>query len=134
MKKILIVEDDKMIADNLRQIVELLGYRALPEARSYDEALQLFDRHSPDLVTLDVQLKGEKTGIDMAHYIRTHGTVPFLFLTAQTGEGLMEKAVETNPSAYLTKPFTIAELKAVLDKVFESELNQRTVGPKLYDC
>lgn len=134
MKNILIVEDDAMIADNLRQIVELLGYRALPTARSYDQALQLFELYSPELVTLDIELKGEKTGIDIAHYIRTNGTVPFLFLTAQTGEFLMERAAKTNPCAYLTKPFTIAEIKMVLNRVFECESGQNTIAAKLYDC
>lgn len=134
MKKILIVEDDVMIADNLKQIVQLLGYQALPEARNYDEALQLFNLHNPDLVTLDIELKCEKTGIDVADYILTHGTVPFLFLTGQSSDHVMARAMETKPHAYLTKPFTIAEIKMVLEKAFEKATDQSTVETKLYDC
>lgn len=133
MKKILIVEDDAMIADNLKQIVQLLGYQALPEARSYDEALQLYNLHNPDLVTLDIELKCEKTGIDVAHYIREKGDTPFFFITAQTGEDFMKKAAETNPHAYLTKPFTIAEIKKVLEQAFENAPDQSTIETKLYD-
>ncbi|GAB5526710.1 MAG: hypothetical protein Roseis2KO_45820 [Roseivirga sp.] len=132
MKRILIVEDDAMIADNLSQIVEMLGYVALPTAHSYMSAVQLFDKYGPDLVTLDIELRLDQTGIDVAQYIREKGDTPFIFLTAQTGEGFKEQAAKTHPRAYLTKPFTIAEIKETLDGVFASDLKQSMYETNAY--
>ncbi len=133
MKKILIVEDDAMIADNLSQIMTLLGYKALPVASSYHEAIQLIDKYSPDLVTLDIDLKRGKSGIDVAHYLQSKGDTPFVFITAQTGEGLMKEAAETRPCAYLPKPFTIDQIRTVLGGVLKELPDERIIQSKLYD-
>lgn len=130
MKKILIVEDDKAIADNLCQIIELLGYEALPPAYTYDEAILHFNQFSPDLITLDIDLKSDKTGIDVARYIQGRCDSPFLFITAQTDECTMIMAADTKPCAHVPKPFAIADIKSAFCTAFKKELKENTIKPK----
>lgn len=120
MKRVLIVEDDMAIADNLSQIVELLGYEALSVAQNYEQAIAKLDESVPDLVTLDIDLKSEKTGIDVAHYIRSKGNTSFIFVTGQSDRATVESALATGATAYLQKPFSISEIKTALATVFDS--------------
>ncbi len=112
---ILIVEDERLVAKDLAARLKHAGYAIAGIADSYDTAITLFREHSPDLVLLDINIKGEKNGIDIATEINNIIATPFIFVTAQTDPETLEKAKNTFPSAYLVKPFTTNYLLISID-------------------
>ena len=103
--KILVVEDEIIIADNICDILEDLGYEVLEPAISYTEALETLAEEKPDLALLDIQLAGRRDGIDLAWKIRDEYNIPFIFLTSNADTITVERAKKVNPPAYLLKPF-----------------------------
>ncbi len=103
--KILVVEDELIIADNICDILEELGYEVLEPAVSYTEALETLEREKPDLALLDIQLAGRRDGIDLAWKIRDEYKIPFIFLTSNADPATVERAKKVSPPAYLLKPF-----------------------------
>lgn len=108
--KILVLEDEMIIADNICDALEELGYEPLEPAISYTEAILRIEEQKPDLAILDIQLSGRKTGIDIAEKIRERFHFPFIFLTSNADSLTLSLAKEVLPSAYLIKPFSKQEL------------------------
>lgn len=108
--KILVVEDEMIIADNICDALEELGYQALEPAISYTEAIGRIEEEKPDIAILDIQLSGKKTGIDIAKKIRESYHFPFIFLTSNADSLTLNLAKEVMPPAYLIKPFSKEEL------------------------
>ncbi len=108
--KIVVVEDEIIIADNICDTLEDLGYEALEPAINYTEAIELIEAEKPDLAILDIQLSGRKTGIDIAEKIRKDYDFPFIFLTSNSDPLTVSQAKKVMPPAYLVKPFTKDEL------------------------
>jgi len=113
--KIGIVEDELIIADSIAKTLQVLGYSVTEPAISYAEAVEMLEEEKPDLVLLDVQLRGKKDGIDLARYINEHLSIPFIFLTANADAATVAKAKEVNPPAYLVKPFNREDLYASIE-------------------
>lgn len=114
--RILIVEDEILIADNIKRNLTKRGHEVVGIAISYDQAIQLYNQESPDIVLLDIRLNGNKTGIDIAHYIQNQETfVPFIFLTSQIDIKNINSAKETFPAGYLSKPIQKDSLFATLE-------------------
>jgi DNA-binding response OmpR family regulator len=80
--KIVVVEDEIIIADHLCETLENLGYEVFEPAISYTEGKELIDTERPDIAILDINLSGRKDGIDLAKYIRENHDIPFIFLTS----------------------------------------------------
>lgn len=108
--KVLVVEDEIIIADNICDTLERLGYEALEPAMNYTEAIELIETESPDIAILDIQLSGKKTGIDLAKKIKEDYNFPFIFLTSNADVSTVSEAKKVMPPAYLVKPFTKEEL------------------------
>ncbi|MCI2229296.1 response regulator [Polaribacter sp. MSW13] len=108
--KILVVEDEIIIADNICDALEELGYDALEPAINYTEAIGRIEEEQPDIAILDIHLSGKKTGIDIAKEIRESYNFPFIFLTSNSDEFTLNQAKEVMPPAYLVKPFSKDEL------------------------
>jgi two-component system, LytTR family, response regulator LytT len=108
--KIGIVEDEMIIADNLFHLLENIGYDVAPIASSYTEAIEMMDKEKPDLMLLDINIKGKKNGIDIAWKIREDYDIPFIFLTANADAATLDRAKLTEPPAYLVKPFNKDDL------------------------
>jgi len=108
--KVLVVEDEIIIADNICNVIEKLGYTALEPAINYTEASELIKSESPDIAILDIQLSGSKTGIDLANDIQEENKFPFIFLTSNADKDTLNEAKMVMPSAYLIKPFSKEEL------------------------
>ncbi|MCB9251644.1 MAG: response regulator [Flavobacteriales bacterium] len=113
--KIGIVEDEAIIAESLKDILENLGYKVSGIASTYYEAIEISTRDLPDLFLLDITLKGEKTGIDFADYINEKLKRPFIFLTANSDRKTVENAKQVLPSAYLVKPFSKDDLFTAIE-------------------
>lgn len=108
--KILVVEDEIIIADDICDTLEELGYEVLEPAISYTEALERLEEEQPDFALLDIQLAGRRDGIDLAWKIVDEYKIPFIFLTSNADAATLERAKKVNPSAYLLKPFNKNDL------------------------
>ncbi|MHA4806790.1 sigma 54-interacting transcriptional regulator [Flavitalea flava] len=113
-KKILIVEDEFVVANDLSLILRKAGFEVCGIADSFAEAMTLVDKYDPSLVLLDIYLKGSKTGIDLAHYL-TEKNIAFVYLSANSNQTVMEAAKATNPYGFLIKPFREKDVLVTLD-------------------
>ncbi|MEW4923216.1 response regulator [Algibacter sp. 2305UL17-15] len=108
--KILVVEDEIIIADNICDSLNDLGYEALEPAINYTEAIDVIENNYPDIAILDIQLSGKKTGIDLAKKINRDYKFPFIFLTSNSDLATINEAKKVLPNAFLVKPFSKEEL------------------------
>jgi PAS domain S-box-containing protein len=113
--KILIVEDEPVVALDLQQEVEQLGLSVVGLAESADEALVAAEENRPDLALMDVRIVGSMDGIQTARLLREAYGVPVIFLTSYSDESTIRRAARELPYGYLTKPFQPRELKAALE-------------------
>ncbi len=109
-----IVEDDWMIAKEISFMLQDLDFRISGTQDNAEEALPEIRSLMPELVLLDIELAGAKTGIDLARDLQALG-IPFLFLTAQSDVAVIEKAKKTKPFAYLVKPVNPENLLAAME-------------------
>ncbi|MCS6795028.1 MAG: LytTR family transcriptional regulator DNA-binding domain-containing protein [Raineya sp.] len=114
MKKVLIVEDEFSIALDLETYLLQWQYDVVGIANDYEEAVHILETHKPHLALVDITLKGNKTGIDFAHYAYKFAKIPVIFLSALTDEKTLDEAMQARPFAYLTKPFKEADLRNTL--------------------
>lgn len=113
-QKILIVEDEFIVANDLRLLLERAGYKVCSIADSVSEARSIIDRESPDLVLLDIQLKGMLTGIDLAKELK-ESQIAFVYLSANSNQRILEAAKATEPYGFLVKPFREKDVLITLD-------------------
>ena len=113
--KILIVEDELVIAEDLKETLEELGYTVCGIAVSSKEALALIEEKSPDLALLDIQIKGGKDGIELAAEINANYRLPFIMLTSHADLPTINRVKEVNPYGYLVKPFNEKEILAGIE-------------------
>ena len=115
-KKVVIVEDESMIAYDLELTLSKAGYIVAGTADSYSEALSMVHLENPDIVLVDIFLKGPLTGIDLGEKL-SELHVPFIYLSANFQESVLEKARSTFPYGFLVKPFREEELLAMMDVI-----------------
>lgn len=113
--RVLIVEDEFITMDMLRDYLENSGYAISGDAMRADEAIDILERFDTDIVMLDINLKGEKDGIWLAEQIRQNYQIPFIFLSAYSDSATIERASKTNPYGYLVKPFTQPDIFAAIE-------------------
>ena len=103
--QILIVEDDGIVAMDIESRLKKLGYSVSGTVIYGEKAIEKVEELSPDLVLMDIVLKGEMDGIEAAEIIRSRFDVPVIFLTAYADEERFERAKLTIPFGYILKPF-----------------------------
>ena len=113
--KILIVEDEAVVARDISHQVAELGYEPVGTTRRGEDALVLAEQQRPDLVLMDIQLAGGLDGIDAAQAIRERFSIPVVFLTAFAEEATLQRAKAAEPFGYIIKPFDDRELRAVIE-------------------
>ena len=113
--RVLIVEDEALVAEDLKMAVTDLGYEVVGRADNAEEAVKKAVTLKPDVILMDIVLKGEKNGIDASHEIKAQMNIPIIFLTEYTDIGLIDKAKSTEPYAYLVKPFQERQLLASVE-------------------
>jgi PAS domain S-box-containing protein len=109
---ILIVEDEAVVALDLKMQLEDLGYRVVGIADDAEQAMQMARQHRPSLALMDIQLKGVADGVEVAAELRRQMDMPVIFLTSFSDAQTVRRAAETAPYGYLTKPFQIKEVAA----------------------
>ncbi len=112
--RILVVEDEVIVALHLRQQLKKLGYDTPAAAASGDQALREIEAARPDLVLMDINIKGKIDGIATASRIPAELRIPVIYLTAYSEDATLERAAATNPYGYLLKPFSERELHAMI--------------------
>ncbi len=124
--KILIVEDEMLIAANISIQLESLGYEILGIIPRGQEAINVVKSDKPDLVLMDINLKGEMDGIETATLMQLDGAIPIIYLSANTDEGSFKRAKATNPYAFLSKPFKKLDLKNALELASDRILTEKS--------
>ncbi|MFD0766906.1 sigma 54-interacting transcriptional regulator [Mucilaginibacter lutimaris] len=128
-KKILIVEDEFIIADVLAGILKTAGYRAGGIAGSVHEALEMIANDKPDFVLLDIYLKGKLTGINLAHMLGEMN-IPFIYISANSNQKVLEDAKVTNPYGFVIKPFREKDVLIALDIAIYRHENRLESGER----
>ena len=113
--RILIVEDERIVAADLRERLKRLGYAVSGIAVSGEEALRAVDGERPDLLMVDIRLKGGMDGIATVEEIKRRHEIPVIYLTAHSDANTVARAKTTGPYGYLLKPFDEHELRATLE-------------------
>lgn len=116
-KSILIVEDQFVEAHDLQLIVEKANYEVLGIARSVDQALEKLQTRTPDLVFLDIMLKGDENGIELAHILKNRN-IPFIFISANSSKVILNEAKITCPYGFIIKPFREQDILTTLEIAF----------------
>ncbi|GAA4331600.1 hypothetical protein GCM10023149_37490 [Mucilaginibacter gynuensis] len=135
-KKILIVEDEFVVANALRFTLEQAGYMVTGIASSAEDADEQLQIQKPDLILLDIQLDGKRSGIDLARKLNDDN-IAFIYLSANSSQKILEEAKATDPYGFLIKPFREKDLLVTLDiasyrqrNALESRLQQETLLQK----
>lgn len=108
--KILVVEDESLVAMDMVDMLTRMGYELLPNAMGFNDAVAILDEQKPDLVLVDINLSGLKTGIDLAQLLKDKYKIPFIFITSHSDKQTVNTATATLPSGYLVKPFDAEDL------------------------
>lgn len=116
MKKLLIVEDEFILQMMIEKMVERIGHQIVGKAKSGDMAIDLVKQEAPDVVLMDIKIIGKYDGIETVRKIREFSDVPVLYLTGNTDPQIMKQAMDTQPMAFITKPFEYKELKTAIEK------------------
>jgi PAS domain S-box-containing protein len=115
MASIFIVEDEAIVADDIRETLESLGYTVAGMAKSGEVALEQIAKTLPDLVLMDIHLAGTMDGIDAAGQIHTLHGIPVIFLTAYADKDLLDRAKVTEPYGYVIKPYDERGLQSSIE-------------------
>jgi CheY-like chemotaxis protein len=113
--KILIVEDEIIIAKEIQNSLRGLGYPSSTIVKSGEVAIKIVREIHPDLILMDIMLQGNIDGIQAAEHIRERFDVPIIYLTAYSDDKTLERAKKTEPSGYILKPFEETELRTTIN-------------------
>jgi two-component system, cell cycle sensor histidine kinase and response regulator CckA len=113
--RILVVEDERIVAKDIQVKLKSFGYAVPAVASSAEEALQAISAYRPDLVLMDIVLKGKEDGVEAAHQIHEVYDVPVVYLTAYTDSQTLDRAKETAPFGYILKPFKERDLQIAVE-------------------
>jgi len=125
--RIMVVEDNNIVVMELRDRLQNLGYAIAAVAPYGEEAIEKAAETRPDLVLMNIRLRGDIDGIEAAKEIRERFDIPVVYLTALTDQDTVRRAEMTEPYGYIIKPFGERELQASI----EAALYQHEVGRKL---
>jgi len=141
--RILIVEDEGIVADEIRSRLKNLGYEVVGISSTGKEALSLARKLTPDLALMDIRIKGDMDGIQTAEQLRHELEIPVIFLTAYSDEDTLVRAKITQPFGYIIKPFEERELYTTIEislynhsmenKLKESEERYRIISELVSD-
>lgn len=124
--KILIVDDEVLIAEFLKDELISLEYNDIILAHNRKQALTAMEQFRPHLVLLDIRMSNEREGIEIAEEINKTFKVPFIYITAHSDKEIVQQALETKPAGYITKPFKKIDVYAAIHLV-ETNLDKLDV-------
>jgi DNA-binding response OmpR family regulator len=113
--RVLIVEDEILIAEELTERLSHLGFAVIAAVDTAEEGIAIATRECPDLVLMDIRLKGEKDGVQAAKEIRQQVDVPIIYVTAYSDRLTVDRTKGTEYDGYILKPFHRRELQSTID-------------------
>lgn len=127
MPRILIVEDENVVREYIKGTLETLGYDVTAAVATGEDAVQQAETTRPDVVLMDIQLKGAFDGIEAAHQISTQYDIPVIYLTSYADDDTLQRAKATKPFGYIVKPFDDKELRATIEiAIYKSQEEKQT--------
>lgn len=124
-RKIVIVEDDVFIAEQLNAILTDLGYVITGMATSKETAIEIIDQNPPDMVLLDIKMHGVNQGFGVAHHLNQYSNIPFIFVTSFSDNATVAEASLLKPVAYIVKPFNERDIYTTLEIAFSNLTKQQ---------
>jgi DNA-binding LytR/AlgR family response regulator len=112
---VLVVEDESIVSKDIQHSLKKLGYNVVGASATGEKALELAHSEKPDIVLMDIMLKGDMNGIDAAFRIKEELSIPVIFLTAYADEATLTKAKVTEPYGYIIKPFKEVDLHTSIE-------------------
>ena len=131
MSNILIIEDKRITALALKLFCQKLGYTVLDTVNNYNDALTCIRRKQPDLIITDIQIRGDKSGLDLALIAQEKYGIPSIFLTAYYNEEILKQAKNIDFHGYIIKPYKEKELEATL-KLSLYQIHKNKQSKKIY--
>jgi DNA-binding LytR/AlgR family response regulator len=125
--KILVVEDESIVSKDIQQTLKKLGYQVVGSADNAEDAVKLATELKPDLVLMDIMIKGNKTGIDAAKEIKEKQDIPVIFLTAYADTDTIAKAKEAEPHGYIIKPYKEVDLHTSIEMVLYKHKKEQKI-------
>ncbi|HEY5825125.1 MAG TPA: response regulator, partial [Cyclobacteriaceae bacterium] len=113
-RHILIVEDEFVVANALRLLLEKAGYIVMGVSLSASEAVEYIGKQNPDIVLLDIFLQGDQTGIELSSRL-TEANIPFIYISANSNQQVIEEAKATRPYGFIVKPFREKDVLVTLE-------------------
>lgn len=124
--RVLIVEDELIVSADIAARLERMGYQVIGQADQAEQAVKICLEKQPDLVLMDIRLKGKMDGIAAAGQIHSHCSIPIVFLTAHADESTLQRAKISEPYGYILKPFEERELRIVVEiSLYRSKIDRR---------
>ena len=114
--RVLVVEDERIVAMDIQGQLENLDYDVVATAVSGEEAIHKAEETGPDLALMDIRIRGDMDGIEVAQHLRTKLDIPVIYLTAYADQDTLDRAKNTESFGYLLKPFEEGELHATIDQ------------------
>lgn len=112
---VLVVEDESIVSKDIQHSLKKLGYTVVGAAATGEKAIELVRTEKPDIVLMDIMLKGDMSGIDTAEVIKNEVNIPVVYLTAYADEATLSKAKVTEPYGYIIKPFKEIDLHTTIE-------------------
>ncbi len=124
---ILVVEDEAIVSKDIQNSLKKLGYNVVGSSATGEKAIELANSENPDVVLMDIMLKGEMNGIDAASIIKEKQSIPVIFLTAYADELTLSKAKVTQPYGYILKPFKEIDLHTTIEMAIYKHSKEQEV-------
>lgn len=124
---ILVVEDESIVAKDIQVCLRKLGYEVIGICSSGEKAVETALNEKPDLVMMDIMLKGEISGVQAAAAIRKELDIPIIFLTAYTDRDTVDRAKETEPYGYIIKPFKEIDIQTAIEIALYKHSKEKVV-------
>ncbi|MFA4848838.1 MAG: response regulator [Methanoregula sp.] len=123
--RILIVEDEALVAEDLKEMLQKFGYDVPGIADTGEKAIALANEHHPNLVLMDIHLGGAMDGITSGGEIRQRLGIPIIYVTAFASQAIIDRAKKTNPSGYILKPFNEVQIQAAIQIALYNFMRER---------
>lgn len=125
--KVFVVEDESIVSKDIQNSLVKIGYEVVGSSATGEKAIEDIQNSSPDIVLMDIMLKGEINGIETAEIVRNNFSIPIIFLTAYADEDTLQKVKITEPHGYILKPFKEIDLQTSIEMAIYKHQKEQEV-------
>ena len=131
--KVLIVDDEVLIAEDLKDMLMSFGFKLISMAHDKNSAIELLKTTKVDIALLDIRMTKELDGLEIREFINLNTKIPFIYITAHSDVAMIKEIIKTKPIGYITKPFKKSDLFATITLAVENMKEQHNQILKLKD-